>query len=144
MSDERETLCPSAPADWPGARVIGVAGGSADAPEVAYLDRPLPLDDALAASTSPAAPDEVFRIAAPCACSGCGHFSAGESKCQLARKIVRLAPIVVEKLPPCSIRSDCRWWKQEGRAACQRCPQVVAVNARASEEVRSASDPLLR
>jgi len=144
MSDERETLCPSAPPEWAGARVFGVAVGTAQAPDVAYLDRALPLDAALAASTSPAAPDEVFRIAAPCACSGCGHFSAAESKCGLARKIVRLAPIVVEKLPPCSIRSDCRWWKQEGRAACQRCPQVVAVNAQAGDAVRTASDPLQR
>ena len=76
------------------------------------------------------APDEVFRIAAPCACSGCGHFDSTQSSCTLAQKIVRWVPMVSESLPVCSIRSECRWWQQEGRAACLRCPQVVTRNGK--------------
>ncbi|MGM3305979.1 hypothetical protein ACSQ6I_08360 [Anabaena sp. WFMT] len=32
----------------------------------------------------------------------------------LAVRIVEKLPTVVEQLPPCSIRRDCRWWQQEG------------------------------
>ena len=28
-------------------------------------------------------------------------------------------------LPACQLRPDCRWWKQEGKAACMRCPLVM-------------------
>ena len=40
-------------------------------------------------------------------------------------RIVEKMPAVTEKLPPCSIRRDCRWWKQEGKATCMHCPQVI-------------------
>ena len=43
-----------------------------------------------------------------------------------SRRPLRLHPSSVEKLKPCAIRSDCRWWQQEGKAACVRCPQVAS------------------
>jgi hypothetical protein len=47
-------------------------------------------------------------------------------RCRLVAKTVQLAPVVVEKLKPCAIRAECRWWQQEGKAACVRCPQVAS------------------
>jgi hypothetical protein len=132
---------PSAQPDWEGARVIGVVGGTADAPEVAYLPAPQPVTDQLLALAGPVAPAEVFRFAAPCARSGCAHFAEKESKCRLVEKTVRWTPIVVEKLPACTIRPNCRWWQQEGRSACLRCPQVVTNNFKPTEEMRKAADP---
>ncbi len=32
---------------------------------------------------------------------------------------------VVSGLPRCAIRPTCRWFREQGRAACIRCPQVV-------------------
>jgi hypothetical protein len=144
MTTPRQTLCPSAQPDWEGSQAIGVVGGSADAPQVAYLSEPQPVTEALLDLARPVTPAEVFRFSAPCACSGCGHFSSEESKCRLAQKIVRWAPVVVEKLPPCPIRADCRWWQQEGRAACMRCPQVVTDRFEAPEEIARAADPAQR
>lgn len=141
MFEKDQTLCPSGPAEWKEGHVFGVVGGTADRPEVAYLDEPVPVDDALLALSGPVPADEVFRIAVPCAGSACAHFSKGESRCRLAGKIVRLAEPVVDKLPACTIRANCRWWKQEGPAACARCPQVVTVRHRASEAIRVAADP---
>jgi hypothetical protein len=40
-------------------------------------------------------------------------------------RVVEKLPAVAEDLPPCSIRRNCRWWQQEGKAACQRCPQII-------------------
>ena len=91
----------------------------------------------------PVSADEVFRIAAPCACSDCGHFDSEQSNCRLAQKIVRWVPMVSESLPVCSIRAECRWWQQEGRAACLRCPQVVTRNKQPSEAMRDAANPEL-
>jgi hypothetical protein len=36
-----------------------------------------------------------------------------------------MLPEVVDSLPACNICRDCRWFRQEGRAACMRCPQIV-------------------
>ena len=34
---------------------------------------------------------------------------------------------VVDALPSCSIRNTCRWFADQERAACVRCPQVVTL-----------------
>jgi len=47
-----------------------------------------------------------------------------------------------DKLPPCVIRPTCRWYKQEGAAACHRCPQIVTKNPAADDRLRLvAADP---
>ena len=138
MEAERPILCPSAQPQCQGAEVFGVVGGTADAPAVAYLPGPQPVTDALMQLATPVRPGEVFRIAAPCACSGCGHFAPEASQCRLVAQIVQWRPSVVDKLPPCSIRSACRWWQQEGKAACLRCPQVVTEHFTSILEMRGA------
>ena len=125
MEAKHHILCPSAQPHCRDAQVLGVVGGTADAPEVAYLRTPQPVTDELMQLSAPVRPGEVFRIAAPCACSGCGHFAPEASRCRLVERVVQWMPSVVDTLPPCSIRPECRWWQQEGQAACVRCPQVV-------------------
>src|SRR5262245_4465195 len=71
MEANRPILCPSAQPDWQSAQVFGVVGGTADAPTVAYLAAPQLATDELMQLSGPVRPGEIFRIAAPCACSGC-------------------------------------------------------------------------
>jgi hypothetical protein len=78
-------------------------------------------------------------VAAPCIGSGCRHFT--DRQCALAAKASRLLPAVVEELPDCAIRPDCRWFGQEGAAACRRCPQVIREDVRPSPEMQVAADP---
>jgi hypothetical protein len=130
-------LCPSAQADWQDSVVFGVVGGTADEPRVTQLDAPVPLDDELLDQVDPVTPAEVFRMAAPCLCSGCVHFE--DETCNLAKRIVKVLPPVTARLPKCSIRPRCRWWRQEGPAACARCPQVVTDNYYAWERMRQAA-----
>jgi len=66
---------------------------------------------------------EVLRLAAPCAEARCRHFAG--HRCTLATRIVGQLPAVAGRAPPCALRPTCRWWNQEGVAACLRCPQVV-------------------
>jgi hypothetical protein len=53
---------------------------------------------------------QVLRIAAPCQEKACCHFDGTD--CRLATRLVQLIPAVVESLPACRIRPDCRWFLQ--------------------------------
>jgi len=122
-----------------GLRLLGVVEPTVEGPRLAYLNEEVPVTEELLAQTAPAQPTEVFRMAAGCEERRCLHFD-GE-RCQLATRIVRFLPTVVDDLPICRIRSTCRWFEQEGREACLRCPQVVTESADVSPEYRRAALP---
>jgi hypothetical protein len=135
--DRSVSLCPSAQPDWPQAIAIGTVGGTADAPRVTHLETALPVTADLLALVDPVTPAEVLRFAAPCLCDGCVHYD--DDTCHLAQRVIDVLPPVTERLPKCSIRRDCRWWQQEGREACTRCPQIVTDNYNADDAMRRAA-----
>lgn len=126
MPNDRVLMCPSVPPHYPDAVAFGVVTGTADAPDMVPLIPAVPVTAELLALAAPVSPGEVFRFAAGCIQGGCRHWEADTKRCRLVAKTVQLAPVALEKLKPCAIRSDCRWWKQEGKAACVRCPQVAS------------------
>ncbi|HLY99917.1 MAG TPA: hypothetical protein VKT33_12730 [Candidatus Angelobacter sp.] len=134
---EKALLCPSAQPEMEGSRVLGVVGGAVNAPELAYLNAPLAVSEEILASTAPVHPTQIFRFAARCEEKACRHFDG--SKCQLATRIVQILPAVAEALPACLIRPTCRWYQQEGRAACLRCPQVVTERYDPPEDYKHAA-----
>jgi hypothetical protein len=119
------------------AEVIGVIDTACDEPRVAYLNERVPVTGELLRMTAPLKPTEVFRFGAHCEERACKHFDG--SRCQLAARIVQILPAVAETLPACVIRADCRWYAEEGRAACLRCPQVVTQSYDASETMQRAA-----
>lgn len=132
-------LCPSARPEWGNSAVFGVLTGTVEEPRVTYLNQPQPVTEELMALSGSVTPTEVFRIAAPCAGNGCQHFNGTD--CRLATRIVQQMHAVASELPPCPIRRNCRWWQQEGKAACMRCPQVVTDNYNPSEQIRQVATP---
>lgn len=132
-------LCPSAHPEMPGSRVFGVIGGTENEPRVDYLDEPTPATEEITSLSGPVKPIEVFRIAAPCVEHKCRHFDGHD--CQLATRIVQILPAVVSTLPACRVRHECRWFHQEGGAACARCPQVITQNYAPSDEMVRAATP---
>ena len=122
-----------------GSRVIGVYTHLDEDPRVGYLERPLPVTPELLSLAAGVRPTEVFRFAAHCEEARCCHFD-GQS-CKLATRIVQILPAVVDTLPPCQIRADCRWYQQEGRPACFRCPQLVTQNEAPTDRMRAAATP---
>jgi len=116
-------LCPSAQPDMENSRVLGVVGGTSAAPRIAYLNQLLPVTPDILALAGPAKPTQILRFSAPCQEKKCCHFDG--AKCNLVTRIVQILPAVVDALPACLIRSTCRWFEQEGREACLRCPQVI-------------------
>jgi hypothetical protein len=132
-------FCPSGQPDAQDGAVFGVIAGPPERRRVGYLTEQQPVTEELLALAQPARPQQVFRFAAPCARGGCMHFDG--ANCQLAARIAsRLAP-VVNALPECRIRQTCRWFRQEGKAACLRCPQVVTEVHDASEEWIQIAQP---
>ncbi|HET6195285.1 MAG TPA: hypothetical protein VFE12_06015 [Acetobacteraceae bacterium] len=137
-SPERPILCPSAQPDVPDAKVFGVLTGTEQTGlRVGYLSEAQPVTPDVLAAAGPAAPSEVMRIAAPCMGHGCGHFDG--ANCKLATRIATMLDPVVRALPRCAIRPTCRWFRQEGPAACFRCPQVVTDSRTASDLQREVA-----
>ena len=134
-----ESLCPSAPAHAEGARVFGLVRGEPGARRVAYLTETTGMTDEIAAAVAPAMPNEVQRTAASCAGCRSRHFDGQD--CTLASRIAAMLPPVVGKPPPCAIRAECRWWRQEGLRACLRCPQVVTAGRAETIEMAVAAEP---
>jgi len=131
-------LCPSAVSIGPDAQVFGVLTGSTKQGfQVAYLTEAVPATDTLLTAVAPAKPSEVFRAASPCMEHGCKHFDGTD--CQLARRIVAMLDPVVGALPRCAIRPRCRWFRQEGRDACLRCPQVATEGRNPSDLQRTVA-----
>jgi len=138
---QKSTLCPSARENSLDSVIFGIAAGTVEEPRVTYLPEIQPVTDELLALAEPVTPTEVFRFAASCAEDKCAHFDG--VNCRLAQRIVRGLPEVTDTLPPCRVRQSCRWWLQEGKAACFRCPQVVTDDYNPSEIMTEVAEPVV-
>jgi hypothetical protein len=130
-------LCPSAQPGMDQCRVLGVVQRDGPTPVLQYLNQPLPATPEVLALSAPLKPTEVFRLAATCAEHQCPHFDGAD--CRLATRVVQILPAVVEDLPPCIIRKECRWYSQEGGQACKRCPEITTVSYDLSPQAREVS-----
>lgn len=117
--------CPSAPCA-PGAQLVGILGGDG---RVHNLRTPLEVDEGFVAEASRQGPPEArMRFAAPCQKSGCAQWT-GEG-CGVIRKVMaHLGAAAEGALPPCTIRSSCRWYAEKAAAACHVCDRVVTDQA---------------
>jgi|HubBroStandDraft_1064217.scaffolds.fasta_scaffold87695_2 hypothetical protein len=131
-------LCPSAQPGMDQCTVLGVVQQKeGSTPSIIYLNQILPASSEVLAMAAPLRPTEVFRLAATCEEGKCPHFDGTD--CRLATRIVKRLPPAVDNLPVCMIRKDCRWYAQEGGAACLRCPDVTTVNYDLSDKNREVS-----
>src|SRR5260370_33902865 len=130
-------LCPSAQPGMENGRILGVVQHDGPNPMLVYLNQHVPATPEVLAMAAPMKPTEVFRLAATCAEHQCPHFDGAD--CRLATRVVQLMPAVLDVLPPCIIRKECRWYLQEGEAACKRCPEVTTISYDLSPKVREVS-----
>ena len=121
---QRPSCVPARSLGWTTAECSGLSSMTPQ-PMLLYPKEPVAATPDVLAMAAPLRPTEVFRLSATCATHKCPHFDGAD--CQLATRIVTLRPPAVDALPPCIIRKDCRWFSQEGGAACLRCPQVTTV-----------------
>ena len=90
---------------------------------VGYLTEAQPSRPILSPLPQPARPAEVLRIAV--ALHGRRMRAFRRVRLQTCHARHQHARPGGSGLPRCVIRPTCRWFRQEGRAACLRCPQVV-------------------
>jgi hypothetical protein len=120
-------------------QVLGVVSREEAKARLEYLNEPMPATPDVLALAAPAEVSQVFRLSARCEEKKCTHFDG--ARCQLAVRIAQMLPEVVDALPACNIRRDCRWFRQEGRAACLRCPQIVTGNPEADKQLKLVAGP---
>ena len=119
--------------------MLGVLEKTPEGQRLAWIEKPQPVTPELLSLTRETDPRLVFRFAARCEENRCAHFDGKD--CQLATRIVQILPRAVDALPPCSIRPECRWYQQEGKAACLRCPEVVTHLDNPSPDMLRAAMP---
>ena len=125
------TLCPSARAEQ-GALLLGVVDS---AQTVHFLTEPEVLTAELAEAVATTdAPEQEFRFANRCVKSGCNQWHGG--RCGVIDLVMSLNQHLPKpnQLPPCAIRSQCRWHQQTGPTACTVCPFIVTDTTQTSEE----------
>lgn len=130
-------LCPSAQPGMDNCRILGIVEQQGPTPRLVYLEQALLATSEILALAAPLKPTELYRLSATCAEGKCPHFDG--AVCRLATRVVQILPAVVDALPPCAIRKDCRWFSQEGGAACRRCPDITTVSYDLSETMRKVS-----
>lgn len=118
---QADKACPSARAE-PGNLLYGRVNGGV----VERLGMPLVVDQSFIDSVSVNGPPEQrFRFAGQCLESGCGQWT-GTTCGVIERVLAELAPDAgPAPLPRCAIRPTCRWYDQEGPAACGACTHVI-------------------
>jgi hypothetical protein len=138
--------CPSAPLWFPDPVVFGIGVGTPEEPRIEMIPAE-PADAAeLQRLAAPAHVREVFRVAGVCIREECRHWRAaadgreGEGKCSLVERVVAANQPLIDNLQKCDIRSVCRWWKQEGPAACKVCPGIVTDYGEMEQSVEKEKD----
>ncbi|MCE3075117.1 hypothetical protein [Chryseobacterium gwangjuense] len=69
--------------------------------------------------------EQRFRFTGKCVEKGCAQWDNEESKCSLSKKVQNLETIKNTELSFCPIRSQCRWFSQDGKNACFSCNEVT-------------------
>jgi hypothetical protein len=113
--------CPSSHCA-PGNLLIGIVAGDGS---IVPVRPPLPVDETFvdeAQQASGRPPEARFRFAGRCVTSLCRQWTG--SRCVVGDVVAASDP-GPQSLQPCAIRPTCRWWAQNGPAACRGCTLVV-------------------
>jgi hypothetical protein len=106
----------------PSNEIRSITGPSASVPglpQPAPFDEPRRRTDWLAGRGG----ESRFRTAAPCVTARCGRWDG--RRCEVGAGLAALADgRTPAALPACGIRARCRWWAEQGAAACRLCPLV--------------------
>lgn len=117
--------CPSGVSTAADAMVFAVVGANQAQPLLRYLDRVIPIAAVLDAGTSHADIASQLRVSSNCVGGHCQNYNHERHACSLATAVWTTMSPVVQNPPPCAIRRNCVWWKQEGVDICTRCPAVT-------------------
>lgn len=134
MDSSSRPLCPSGRCRA-GSTLLGIMGPSGN---LIYTPQSIALDEQLAEKFDANGGSSRYRFAEPCATDDCGHWS--DEGCGVAKAGAAISDSQrSDRLPPCGIRSACRWFAQEGPSVCAVCPHVLRNGSMVEEQSTSAS-----
>lgn len=122
MKSEKPILCPSSRCEK-GNILLGLVRGDGT---VGFLGEHMTLsDDFVEIARQGRRPERRFRFASTCAQGACRQWKDG--RCGVIGEVLGAVPARrrTKRLPQCSIRPQCRWFRQEGEKACAVCPLVI-------------------
>lgn len=119
---KQSILCPSSVC-MEGAALLGVVNtqGTVD-----LLPEPIPIgEDFVKEAHKGRKPETRFRFTNSCVMKECKQWNG--QGCGVIERVQSLISIeeTLQQLPPCGIRSRCRWYLQSGPSACKVCIYVV-------------------
>ncbi len=132
--DASALTCPSSRCE-PGASLIAIVG---DDGRLAHVTPALTVDEAFVeAAAQHGSPEARMRFASPCLEAGCAQWTG--SSCGIIEQVMAagIGP-AGGRLPRCAIRPSCRWYAQEGAAACRACPLVVTDATEGAAQARAS------
>ena len=123
-AEQKAKTCPSRACEER-VQLLGVMTTSG---RLAFISPPVRVDAGFVSrAKADGRPEQRFRFSGPCVEDGCPQWTG--HRCAVADVViseVRAAPTEGRRLPACTIRRTCRWYAQNGAAACAVCPEVVA------------------
>ena len=120
-SDTSKKMCPSYIGKV-GAQLFGVVSKDG---KVQFITPLAVTEDFLKQNQGKNSLEQRFRFTGKCVEKGCAQWDKEESKCSLSRKVQNLDFHKEEELVFCPIRSQCRWFSQDGKEACFSCNEVT-------------------
>lgn len=124
-----QTLCPSSKCR-DGSLLLGIVKEDG---HVDMLKQAIPItEDFVNTAMQGRLPEMRFRFAGNCAKNGCRQWTG--TRCGIIDKMLNHIQDAIPEsdgLPACSIRSQCRWYNQNGAEACKICPWVITEVAEA-------------
>lgn len=115
-------MCPSARCES-GAILVGIVKKEG---RVSYFNQKLIVDEQFVQIAKLGrTPEKRFRFANVCMKSNCRQWTG--KACGIIESIINESSKLntTTELPDCSIRSQCRWYKQCGAKACAECPFII-------------------
>jgi hypothetical protein len=128
-------ICPSGRCQA-GSALLGILGPGGS---VIFTPGLPALDEVQAAQFAQKGGSSSFRFSESCQDSRCLNWQ--NERCEVASAAVIRNDDLPTNLPACGIRARCRWFAQEGRAACGACPMVMR-QTRSDAERKHGDDDL--
>ena len=122
MTKQKDVLCPSSSCD-DGSYLLGIVKEDR---KVLIANDLIKIDSKFVQIAKLGRkPEKRFRFANNCITTNCKQWQQG--RCSVIDiALDALSPKeILEELPKCPIRTDCRWYKQCGGRACIICPEII-------------------
>lgn len=134
-TDEKTILCPSSKCE-DGATLLGVVQKDG---HVSFLSKKMVVNqEFVEIARSGRSPEKRFRFSNKCMQGSCAQWSV--NRCGIIDKLIETFGPRDEpsELPNCSIRAQCRWYKQHGGRACVVCPETIYDNSMENNSINKS------